>query len=152
MEHLCVQLFFTLQGLKRSPKSSSWWCIFLLCVVSFQNYVCFCNFFFTQNLKTIEEHEELILIYIQINSLQLPPTSHLEACQFVAEDLTAQLCLRIVQWLEGLASKALELESKVIIFVPFFCLQCYILEFIVCWKMSLSSWGCLASFILLDDW
>ncbi|KAH7547049.1 hypothetical protein FEM48_Zijuj01G0265900 [Ziziphus jujuba var. spinosa] len=43
----------------------------------------------------------------------LPPTSHLEACQFVAQDHTAQLCLRIVQWLEGLASKALELDSKV---------------------------------------
>ncbi|KAF3451998.1 hypothetical protein FNV43_RR08094 [Rhamnella rubrinervis] len=43
----------------------------------------------------------------------LPPTSHLEACEFVAGDHTAQLCLRIVQWLEGLASKALELESKV---------------------------------------
>ncbi|KAK9756015.1 hypothetical protein RND81_01G067200 [Saponaria officinalis] len=42
-----------------------------------------------------------------------PTTSHLEACKFVAKDLTAQLCLRIVRWLEGLASKALELESKV---------------------------------------
>lgn len=42
-----------------------------------------------------------------------PSTSHLEACKVVAEDLTAQLCLRIVQWLEGLASKALDLESKV---------------------------------------
>ncbi|XP_059456624.1 nuclear pore complex protein NUP107 isoform X1 [Corylus avellana] len=42
-----------------------------------------------------------------------PQTSHLEACQFVADDHTAQLCLRIVQWLEGLASKALDLESKV---------------------------------------
>ncbi|KAK9281423.1 hypothetical protein L1049_004325 [Liquidambar formosana] len=42
-----------------------------------------------------------------------PPTSHLEACQFVATDHTAQLCLRIVQWLEGLASKALDLDNKV---------------------------------------
>lgn len=42
-----------------------------------------------------------------------PPTSHLEACQFVAGDHTAQLCLRIVQWLEGLASKALDLDNKV---------------------------------------
>ncbi|KAM5579600.1 nuclear pore complex protein NUP107 [Rosa sericea] len=42
-----------------------------------------------------------------------PSTSHLEACQFVADDLTAQLCLRIVQWLEGLTSKALDLERKV---------------------------------------
>lgn len=41
-----------------------------------------------------------------------PTTSHLEACQFVVSDLTAQLCLRIVLWLEDLASKALELESK----------------------------------------
>ncbi|PON43586.1 Nuclear pore protein [Parasponia andersonii] len=45
--------------------------------------------------------------------LLLPPTSHLEACQFVAEDHEAQLCLRIVQWLEGLASKELVLERKV---------------------------------------
>ncbi|KAJ4958550.1 hypothetical protein NE237_025661 [Protea cynaroides] len=42
-----------------------------------------------------------------------PTTSHLEACQFVMMDHTAQLCLRIVQWLEGLASTALDLESKV---------------------------------------
>ncbi|XP_023549300.1 nuclear pore complex protein NUP107 [Cucurbita pepo subsp. pepo] len=42
-----------------------------------------------------------------------PPTSHLEACQFVIEDHTAQLCLRIVEWLEGLASKALDLETKI---------------------------------------
>ncbi|KAJ0007608.1 hypothetical protein Pint_29221 [Pistacia integerrima] len=44
--------------------------------------------------------------------LPLPSTSHIEACQFVVNDHTAQLCLRIVQWLEGLASKALDLESK----------------------------------------
>ncbi|CAK7356484.1 unnamed protein product [Dovyalis caffra] len=43
---------------------------------------------------------------------QSPSTSHLEACQFVVNDHTAQLCLRILQWLEGLASKALDLESK----------------------------------------
>ncbi|KAJ0008276.1 hypothetical protein Pint_29232 [Pistacia integerrima] len=43
----------------------------------------------------------------------LPSTSHIEACQFVVNDHTTQLCLRIVQWLEGLPSKALELESKV---------------------------------------
>ncbi|XAR67562.1 hypothetical protein NMG60_11002362 [Bertholletia excelsa] len=42
-----------------------------------------------------------------------PTTSHLEACEFVVADHTAQLCLRIVQWLEGLASKALDLENKV---------------------------------------
>ncbi|KAK3198179.1 hypothetical protein Dsin_021594 [Dipteronia sinensis] len=42
-----------------------------------------------------------------------PSTSHIEACQFVVNDHTAQLCLRIVQWLEGLASKALDSESKV---------------------------------------
>ena len=47
------------------------------------------------------------------NLWQFPPTSHLEACQFVIEDHTAQLCLRIVEWLEGLASKALDLETKV---------------------------------------
>lgn len=53
---------------------------------------------------TEEPPEELIVS---------PSTSHLEACQFVVNDHTAQLCLRIVQWLEGLASKALDLESKV---------------------------------------
>ncbi|OVA11455.1 Nuclear pore protein 84/107 [Macleaya cordata] len=42
-----------------------------------------------------------------------PTTSHLEACQFVMTDHTAQSCLRIVQWLEELASKALDLENKV---------------------------------------
>ncbi|XP_055836323.1 nuclear pore complex protein NUP107 [Solanum dulcamara] len=45
--------------------------------------------------------------------IMLPTTSHLEACQFVAKNHTAQLCLRIVQWLEGLASKALDLDRKV---------------------------------------
>ncbi|KDP40670.1 hypothetical protein JCGZ_24669 [Jatropha curcas] len=53
---------------------------------------------------TEEPPEELIVS---------PSTSHLEACQFVVNDHKAQLCLRIVQWLEGLASKALDLESKV---------------------------------------
>ncbi|XP_022724801.1 nuclear pore complex protein NUP107-like isoform X2 [Durio zibethinus] len=53
---------------------------------------------------TEEPPEELILS---------PSTSHIEACQFVVNDHTAQLCLRIIQWLEGLASKALDLESKV---------------------------------------
>ncbi|KAL4584438.1 hypothetical protein LXL04_009039 [Taraxacum kok-saghyz] len=48
--------------------------------------------------------EDLILV---------PTTSHLEACQFVAADHKAQLCLRLIQWLEGLASKALDLEYKV---------------------------------------
>ncbi|KAF3792303.1 Nuclear pore complex protein [Nymphaea thermarum] len=42
-----------------------------------------------------------------------PSTSHQEACLFVMDDHTAQLCLRIVQWLEGLASKALDLEKKI---------------------------------------
>ncbi|CAA0816162.1 Nuclear pore complex protein NUP107 [Striga hermonthica] len=45
--------------------------------------------------------------------LHFPTTSHLEACQFVTKDHNAQLCLRIVQWLEGLASKALDLDNKV---------------------------------------
>ncbi|XP_071731961.1 nuclear pore complex protein NUP107 isoform X2 [Rutidosis leptorrhynchoides] len=44
--------------------------------------------------------------------LLLPATSHLEACHFVVEDHIAQLCLRLIQWLEGLASKALDLENK----------------------------------------
>lgn len=43
----------------------------------------------------------------------LPTTSHQEACQFVMMDHTAQLCLRIILWLEGLASEALDLEKKV---------------------------------------
>ncbi|KAL6491760.1 hypothetical protein OROGR_034125 [Orobanche gracilis] len=51
-----------------------------------------------------ELREDLILF---------PTTSHLEACQFVTENHTAQLCLRIVQWLEGLASKALDLDNRV---------------------------------------
>ncbi|KAI8025109.1 Nuclear pore complex protein NUP107 [Camellia lanceoleosa] len=42
-----------------------------------------------------------------------PTTSHLEACQFVVADHTAQLRLRIVQWLEGLASKVLDLDNEV---------------------------------------
>lgn len=42
-----------------------------------------------------------------------PTTSHQESCRFVATDLTAQLCLRIVLWLEGLASEGLDLEKKV---------------------------------------
>ncbi|KAJ0980723.1 hypothetical protein J5N97_008978 [Dioscorea zingiberensis] len=42
-----------------------------------------------------------------------PTTSHQEACQFVLTDHTAQLCLRVVLWLEGLTSEALELEKKV---------------------------------------
>ncbi|VAH13154.1 unnamed protein product [Triticum turgidum subsp. durum] len=42
-----------------------------------------------------------------------PTTSHQEACRYVATDLTAQLCLRIVLWLEGLASESLDLEKKV---------------------------------------
>ncbi|CAN0877923.1 Nuclear pore complex protein NUP107 [Linum grandiflorum] len=54
--------------------------------------------------KVTEEHPEELIVS--------PPTSHVEACQFVASDHTAQLCLRIVQWLEGLASKSLDLESK----------------------------------------
>ncbi|CAL5321765.1 unnamed protein product [Camellia sinensis] len=42
-----------------------------------------------------------------------PTTSHLEACQLVVADHTAQLGLRIVQWLEGLASKVLDLDNEV---------------------------------------
>ncbi|KAL0743683.1 hypothetical protein Bca4012_085196 [Brassica carinata] len=53
---------------------------------------------------TEEVPEELIMS---------PSTSHLEACQFVVNDHTAQLCLRIVLWLEELASKSLDLERKV---------------------------------------
>ncbi|XP_057746155.1 nuclear pore complex protein NUP107 [Arachis stenosperma] len=51
----------------------------------------------------------------ELSKEQIPVsgTSHAVACEFVSEDHTAQLCLRIVQWLEGLASKALDLEEKV---------------------------------------
>lgn len=55
--------------------------------------------------KVSEELPKELILY--------PQTSHLEVCHFVADDHTAQLCLRIVQWLEGLASKALDLESEV---------------------------------------
>uniref|UniRef100_A0A803LDI3 Nuclear pore complex protein n=1 Tax=Chenopodium quinoa TaxID=63459 RepID=A0A803LDI3_CHEQI len=61
-----------------------------------------------------EVPEDLFLvIFSSILTFESPTTLHLEACQFVVSDLTAQLCLRIVLWLEDLASKALELESKV---------------------------------------
>ncbi|XP_073219812.1 nuclear pore complex protein NUP107 isoform X2 [Cicer arietinum] len=50
---------------------------------------------------------------ISKEQIQVSETSHVVACEFAAEDHTAQLCLRIVQWLEGLASKALDLEAKV---------------------------------------
>lgn len=39
-------------------------------------------------------------------------TSQHEACAFIMINETAQLCHRIVQWLEGLACKALDLEKK----------------------------------------
>lgn len=52
-------------------------------------------------------------IFYALFCKQSPTTSHQEACRFVASDLTAQLCLRIVLWLEGLASEALDLEKKV---------------------------------------
>ncbi|KAI4355403.1 hypothetical protein L6164_004182 [Bauhinia variegata] len=52
---------------------------------------------------TEELPKELILV---------PVTSHLVACEFVAENHTPQLFLRIVQWLESLASKSLDLEGK----------------------------------------
>ncbi|ERN05569.1 nuclear pore complex protein NUP107 isoform X1 [Amborella trichopoda] len=42
-----------------------------------------------------------------------PSTSHQEACNFVLMNHTAQLCLRIVQWLEDRASKVLDLEKRV---------------------------------------
>ncbi|XP_020254733.1 nuclear pore complex protein NUP107 isoform X2 [Asparagus officinalis] len=41
-----------------------------------------------------------------------PTTSHQEACQFVIKDHTAQLCLRVILWLEELASESLDLEKK----------------------------------------
>ncbi|KAJ7559069.1 hypothetical protein O6H91_04G068600 [Diphasiastrum complanatum] len=41
-----------------------------------------------------------------------PSTSNQEACEFIMTDQVAQLCLRVVQWLEGLASKELDLEKK----------------------------------------
>lgn len=61
--------------------------------------------------------------------LQLPTTSHLDACQFVADDHNAQLCFRLVQWLEGLASKALDLENKVMgcifLIIGLYTVSCY---------------------------
>ncbi|MCO5580391.1 hypothetical protein L7F22_034257 [Adiantum nelumboides] len=39
-------------------------------------------------------------------------TSQHEACDFISTDETAQLCFRIVKWLEGLKSKALDLDKK----------------------------------------
>lgn len=50
-------------------------------------------------------------------SLQTPTTSHQEACRFVMMDHMAQLCLRIVLWLEGLASESLDLAKKVCYFM-----------------------------------
>ncbi|KAG6549031.1 hypothetical protein Mapa_009474 [Marchantia paleacea] len=41
-----------------------------------------------------------------------PVTSEEEACEFIASDQNAQLCSRIVQWLETLASKELDYEKK----------------------------------------
>lgn len=57
-----------------------------------------------------------------IHLSQVTGTSHVVACEFVAEDHTAQLCLRMVQWLEGLASKALDLEAKVL-FSYLYCME-----------------------------
>ncbi|XP_078444355.1 nuclear pore complex protein isoform X2 [Wolffia australiana] len=50
---------------------------------------------------------------IPVDLILSPSTSHQEACQYVVNDMTAQLCLRIVQWLEGLTSETLDLEKKV---------------------------------------
>lgn len=47
------------------------------------------------------------------NLIQSPTTSHQVACQFVMTNLIAQLCLRVILWLEELASEALSLEKKV---------------------------------------
>ncbi|KAF5733486.1 nuclear pore complex protein [Tripterygium wilfordii] len=63
------------------------------------------SFFFSKNITVTEEPPEELKL--------CPSTLHLEACQFVVNDHTAQLCLRIVQWLEGLASKTLDLEREV---------------------------------------
>ncbi|KAL3694255.1 hypothetical protein R1sor_007906 [Riccia sorocarpa] len=41
-----------------------------------------------------------------------PVTSEEEACDFIASDHNAQVCSRIVQWLESLASKELDYEKK----------------------------------------
>ncbi|KMZ57642.1 hypothetical protein ZOSMA_83G00150 [Zostera marina] len=47
------------------------------------------------------------------NLILNPSTSHQEVCQFFVSDMTAQLCVRIVLWLEELASEALDLEKKI---------------------------------------
>ncbi|THG15317.1 hypothetical protein TEA_008785 [Camellia sinensis var. sinensis] len=54
-----------------------------------------------------------ILKLLECMLIESPTTSHLEACQFVVADHTAQLGLRIVQWLEGLASKVLDWDNEV---------------------------------------
>eukprot|EP00250_Pteridium_aquilinum_P018743 c24191_g1_i1 orf=1363-4599(-) len=43
---------------------------------------------------------------------QILSTSQNEACEFISTDETAQLCFRVVKWLEGLASKAIDLDKK----------------------------------------
>lgn len=113
-------LLFFLQEQKISQKSSSWWCFYFILLLFFNllNAVLFnwknmsasVAFFKDEHVSTSWNG---LFLSKYIHSWQLPPTSHMEACQFVAEDHSAQLCLRIVQWLEGLASKALDLESKV---------------------------------------
>ncbi|CAM6108841.1 unnamed protein product [Calypogeia fissa] len=50
-------------------------------------------------------------MYIDDDDLT-PSTSQQEACEFINSDQNAQLCLRVVQWLEAQASKELDYEKK----------------------------------------
>ncbi|CAA7401213.1 unnamed protein product [Spirodela intermedia] len=73
---------------------------------------------FKNTCRDVFESIRLVMLYLRNEEpsedlILSPATSHQEACQFVANDITAQLCLRIVQWLEGLASDALDLDKKV---------------------------------------
>ncbi|CAM6127451.1 unnamed protein product [Calypogeia fissa] len=43
-----------------------------------------------------------------------PSTSQQEAFEFINSDQNAQLCLRVVQWLEAQASKELDYEKKIL--------------------------------------
>lgn len=137
-----------------------WWFYILLAVteqlpeeliVVLFSHIFLCHFD-RKNISTFPKLMFMLAFYmIQIVSSHLniiglwqsPSTSHLEACQFVVNDHTAQLCLRIVQWLEGLASKALDLESKVISFLK---LLLVLIMLTIAWSVII----CLTFMIL--DW
>lgn len=99
-----------------NPLKSSFWYIFPFNFLSLElSFLALLNVAFPFDYLLIQVNG--LLLFKSINLQQSPSTSHIEAGRFVVNDHTAQLCLRIVQWLEGLASKALDLESKVISFI-----------------------------------